>query len=261
MKSEMNYALITGASRGLGREFALELADRGKNLILVSLPDPELKTLSETIRSNNNIDVICFETDLTEKQNVVALTESVNKNYNVDILINNAGIGGSRKFTEADLNYIDTIIQLNVTAPSLLIHQLMPNLLKRNKAYILNVSSMAAFTPTGYKTVYPASKAFLHSLSRSLYEEFKNTGVFVSVINPGAMKTSAEITKRIEKQGLWGKLTLLDPAKVARFSIRQLFKNDSVIMVNPISWAVLRILPVWIVLPLLTRTIRRELES
>lgn len=261
MKSEMNYALITGASRGLGREFALELAQRGRNLILVSLPDPELEILAQTIRSDNNVDVVCFETDLSEKRNVIVLAEQVNKYYHIDLLINNAGIGGSRKFTEAELGYIDTIIQLNVTAPALLIHQLLPNLLQRKKAYILNVSSMAAFTPTGYKTVYPASKAFIHSLSRSLHEEFKNTGVFVSVINPGAMKTSEEITKRIEKQGFWGKLTLLDPAKVARFSIKQLYKNDSVIMVNPLSWAILWLLPVWIVLPLLTRTIRREVEA
>ena len=257
----MNYALITGASRGLGREYALELAQRGKNLILISLPDPELEILAQSIRSTYNVDVVCFETDLSEKRNVILLAESVNKNYSVDLLINNAGIGGSRKFTEAELGYIDTIIQLNVMAPSILIHQLMPNLLRRKKAYILNVSSMAAFTPTGYKTVYPASKAFIHSLSRSLHEEFKNTGVFVSVINPGAMKTSDEITKRIEKQGFWGKLTLLDPAKVAHFSIKQLYKQDSVIMVNPLSWAILHILPIWIVLPLLTRTIKREVEA
>lgn len=261
MITEVNYAIITGASRGLGREFALELAQRGRNLILVSLPDPELEILAQTIRSGNNVDVVCFETDLSEKRNVIVLAEQVNNNYSIDLLINNAGIGGSQKFTEAELGYIDTIIQLNVTAPAILIHQLMPNLLKRKKAYILNVSSMAAFTPTGYKTVYPASKAFIHSLSRSLHEEFKNTGVFVSVINPGAMKTSEEITKRIEKQGFWGKLTLLDPAKVARFSIRQLYKNDSVIMVNPVSWAILHLLPIWIVLPLLTRTIKREVEA
>ena len=81
------------------------------------------------------------------------------------MLINNAGIGGSKKFSDASGSYIEKIIQLNVLATSLLTHQLLPNLQKSSKAYVLNVSSLAAFSPIGYKTVYPASKAFIHSFS------------------------------------------------------------------------------------------------
>lgn len=86
-------------------------------------------------------------------------------------------------------------------ATSLLTHQLLPNLQKSSKAYVLNVSSLAAFSPIGYKTVYPASKAFIHSFSRGLYQELKDTNVFVSVVNPGPMKTNAEVSRRIEEQG------------------------------------------------------------
>jgi len=133
--------------------------------------------------------------------------------------------------------------------------------MKQPQSYILNVSSMAAFSPIGYKTVYPASKAFVHSFSRGLYAELKDTNVFVSVVNPGAMKTSKEITARIEKQGFLGKLTLLEPEKVAKYCIKQLFNKDTVIMVNPLSWAILSIIPIWIKLPLMTRAIKREITQ
>lgn len=75
---------------------------------------------------------------------------------------------------------------------------------------MLNVSSLAAFSPIGYKTVYPASKAFIHSFSRGLYQELKDTNVFVSVVNPGPMKTNAEVSRRIEEQGFWARITCLD---------------------------------------------------
>lgn len=256
-----SYAVVTGASQGLGKAFAHELAKNNINLILTSLPGQELSELSSEISKQYGVKVLCYETDLSVNENVLDFGAWINKNFSVFILINNAGTGGSRKFEEATSDYINKIIQVNVMATSLLTHQLLANLKKQEKAYILNVSSMAAFCPIGYKTVYPASKAFVHSFSRGLYEELKHTNVFVSVVNPGAMKTSPEITSRIEKQGFLGKLTLLDPNAVAKYCIKQLLKRDTVIIVNKMSWLLLSILPIWIKLPLLTRTMKRELSA
>jgi len=258
--NETEYAVVTRASQGLGRAFAYELAKNNIPLILMSLPGQELSELSSEISEQYGVPVFCYETDLSVKENVLDFAAWVNANFSVFMLINNAGTGGSRRFDEASAEYISKIIQVNVMATSLLTHQLLPNLKKVDKAYILNVSSMAAFCPIGYKTVYPASKAFVHSFSRGLCEELKSTNVFVSVVNPGAMKTSPEITRRIEKQGFLGKLTLLNPDAVAKYCIRQLLKRDTVIMVNRISWLMLIILPIWIKLPLLTRSIKRELS-
>ncbi|TPD70543.1 SDR family NAD(P)-dependent oxidoreductase [Flavobacterium microcysteis] len=258
--NETEYAVVTGASQGLGRAFAYELAKNNIPLILMSLPGQELSELSSEISEQYGVPVFCYETDLSVKENVLDFAAWVNANFSVFMLINNAGTGGSRRFDEASAEYISKIIQVNVMATSLLTHQLLPNLKKVEKAYILNVSSMAAFCPIGYKTVYPASKAFVHSFSRGLCEELKSTNVFVSVVNPGAMKTSPEITRRIEKQGFLGKLTLLNPDAVAKYCIQQLLKRDTVIMVNRISWLMLIILPIWIKLPLLTRSIKRELS-
>lgn len=260
-KTDELFVVITGASQGLGKEFALEFAKRKMNLILVSLPAQHLLELSNEISTKYDVKTSCYETDLAIIENVLALSTWVNNNFNVHILVNNAGAGGSKRFMEANVDYINYIMQLNVVATSILTHQLLPNLMKQTQSYILNVSSMAAFSPIGYKTVYPASKTFIHSFSRGLYQELKNTNVFVSVVNPGAMKTNIETTKRINKQGFLGKLTLLDPEKVARYCVKQLFKKDTVIMVNPVSWAILKLLPIGIRLPLMTNAIKKEIEQ
>jgi short-subunit dehydrogenase len=253
------YAVITGASQGLGSAFARELAAQQLNLVLVSLPQQNLAAFAGFISNTYQVQVHHYETDLSVKENVLTLCEWINQNFEVQVLINNAGLGGTKKFTEASMQYIDTIMQVNVVATSLLTHQLLPNLLQQKEAYILNVSSMAAFSPIGYKTVYPASKTFIHSFSRGLSEELKNTGVVVSVVNPGAMATNDDVTSRIKKLGFVGRLTLLKPEKVAGRCIRQLFKKDRVIMVNPWSWLAMTLLPIWIKLPLLTHNIKKEI--
>ncbi|MDC8099785.1 SDR family NAD(P)-dependent oxidoreductase [Chryseobacterium rhizosphaerae] len=261
METKESYAVITGASQGLGKAFAENLAKKNINVILVSLPHQNLKELTEELEKNYSIKAHYYEVDLSLHDNVMKLTAWLNQSFEIHILINNAGLGGTKKFTEASSDYINTILQVNVTATSLITHQLLPNLLRQSKAYILNVSSMAAFSPIGFKTVYPASKTFIHSFSRGLHEELKDTNVFVSVVNPGAMKTNTDVCKRIEKQGFLGRLTLLNPDKVASYCIHQLFKKDSVIMVNPISWLIMKILPIWIKLPLMTQAIKREIEA
>ncbi len=254
------YAVITGASQGLGKSFAEELAARNRNLILISLPDEGLPELGRHLEKKFNIKTCCLETDLSKKENVLQVTDRINAGFEVDMLINNAGIGGTKKFEEASSFYIEQIIQLNVLATSLLTHQLLGNLKRQKQSYILNVSSLAAFSPIGYKTVYPASKAFIHSFSRGLYQELKQTNVFVSVVNPGPMRTNEDSTRRIKEQGFFAALTSLDPDKVARYCIRQLEKRDTVIMVNHMSWLFLKLIPIWIKLPMLTNKIRKELN-
>lgn len=261
MKTKESYAVVTGASQGLGKAFVENLAKKHINIILISLPGQNLKELSHNIAETYQVKTHYYEVDLSLNDNVIKLTDWINESFEIHILINNAGLGGTKKFTEASSQYINSILQVNVMATSLITHQLLPNLLKQPQSYILNVSSMAAFSPIGFKTVYPASKTFIHSFTRGLYEELKHTNVFVSVVNPGAMKTNADVCNRIEKQGFLGRLTLLDPNKVAFYCINQLFKKDSVIMVNPYSWLILKILPIWIKLPLMTNAIRKEIEA
>ena len=252
------FAVVTGASQGLGKAFALSLAEKRYNVILISLPNQNLEQLASYIKEKYAVKVFHYEIDFSSDTNVKSLAKYLNENYQISILINNAGTGGTKRIEDASLKYINTILQVNIKATTILIHQLLPNLKKQSKSYILNVSSMAAFSPLGYKTVYPASKAFIHSFSIGLSEELKESSVSVSVINPGPMKTNPEIVARIEKQGFMGKLSLLDPEKVAEYSLRKMFKGKTLILLNPISWFFSILLPTSIKVPMMTRIIKRE---
>lgn len=259
----MFYAIVTGASKGLGKAFAHELASRNINTLLVSLPGERLEELNALIRSKYQTNSFYFEIDLTSKEALVTLCQYINEQFDVFMLINNAGCGGTKPFAEADPDYLDTIIQLNIRATTLLTRLLLPNLMKREEAYVLNVSSMAAFSPMGYKTVYPASKAFVHHFTRGLYQELAHTSVFVSVVNPGPMNTNKEVSQRIARQGKLARFGIMTPERVARISITQLLKRDTLIMlnfVNGLNWLLMKVIPIWIRLPLLTRIIQRELQ-
>ncbi len=252
------YALITGASQGLGKYLATELAARKINTILVSLPGQGIESLCKEIRNTYGVDSLAYESDLSVNGNVMKLARWVNENYSVYILINNVGIGGTSKITETDVEFFNQLLQLNVVATSVLTHQLLPNLNKQRQSYILNVSSIAAFSPIGYKTAYAASKAYIHSFSRGLYQELKDSNVMVSVVHPGPMPTNEEVILRINKQGILGKLFLQNPEKVAKTCVSRLLRKKPIIMVNPFSWLLLNILPICLKTPLLTKTAYRE---
>ena len=151
------------------------------------------------------------------------------------------------------------MIQLNVLALAGLTHKLLLNLMRQQDGYILNVSSMAACSPIGYKTVYPASKAFVHSFSLGLNEELKRTNVCVSVVHPGPMATNEEGSGRLSKHGFLGRLVTLFPDDVARFSVTSMLRRKRVIKVNFWSWSLMINMPVWIKLPLLTNAVRKEI--
>jgi len=257
------YAVVTGAAEGLGRAFAIELSKRSVNCILIDVSKKKLEALSYYINLNFKVSSVAIMADLTDIDQLKKISCNIKEKYKISLLINNAGVGGTKRMEDASIAYINKIIQLNVMATSVLTHQLLPNLKQRDKAYILNVSSMAAFSPIGYKTVYPASKAFIQSFSRGLYQELKQSNVFVSVVNPGPMKTNKDVTERINKQGFLGKVGLLSPEKVAEISIRQLLKKDSMIILNKMNafnWMLTKILPMGVKLPLLTKAVYREIK-
>ncbi|MHC1706335.1 MAG: SDR family NAD(P)-dependent oxidoreductase [Bacteroidales bacterium] len=259
-----NYALITGASQGLGRAIALELASRNINVLLVALKDEGLPELCKEIRRNYKVDAQFYEADFKERNSVYEVAGWAMNYQKVFMLINNAGLGGSCAFDQASPEYLDSIIQVNVRATSMLTRLLLPELRNNEKAYILNVASMASFSPFAFKTVYPASKAFVYSFSRGLHEELKGSNVFVSVIHPGPIKTNPEVTARIEKQGFFGKMGLVSVERLAQISVTQLFKRDSLILpglLNKLNWVMMILLPNAWKLPLLSRVVKREISS
>jgi len=251
------FALVTGASRGLGKSIAMELSARGINTLLVGTRSTVQQVCAE-IQTQYKTQSYAFIADLSRREDVLALADQINTQYQVYILVNNAGVGGSRSFVDAPTDYLEQIIDLNVRGTTLLTHALLLNLLRQEKSYILNIGSMAAHTPTGFKTVYPASKSFVHSFSLGLREELRDTPVSVSSCSPGAMATNAEVTARIQRQGFLGKATLKSTDHIARKCVRQMLRGKRHIVINPLAYFLSSIVPNCIKTPILTRVVKRE---
>ena len=257
------WAVVTGASSGLGRCYALELARRGVDCVLVSLPDSGLDDVADEVRGLG-VNCVTIEADITDRDAVIALCRRIAGTFDVFMLVNNAGTGGTRRFTDCSLEYIENIIRLNVMACTLMTHELVPVIIRGGGGFVLNVSSMASFSPIGFKTVYPASKRFVMDFSRSLRQELSGTGVKVSTVHPGAMRTNSEVTRRIEMQGLAGRLSEQSPEFVAVRSLDATFAGHAMIIPglrNKLNFMLMKIIPSWIRLPLMSAVVSREITA
>lgn len=259
-----HYTLITGASSGLGKEFAIECARRGRNLILVALPGRNLPLLCNLLERQFGVSAVCFEADLTDRQAIISMADHLTRYYRIDFLINNAGTGGTLPFDTSSTEYLERIIHLNISAVALLSRLLIPELKRHPRSCILNVASMAAFSPIPFKTIYPASKAFIYNFSRSLNAELKGTGVSVSVVHPGPILTNPDVAVRIVRQGSAGKIGLLQASEIARQAINGAEKGKAVIVpgwMNRMNRILMSVVPSTVRMNTLRRVIRREIVS
>jgi short-subunit dehydrogenase len=262
MKEQSYYTAITGASSGLGKEFALQCAALKMNLLLVALPGSGLRDVASQLRDIYKIDVIALELDLTNDEDLNKIVREAEK-HPVNFLINNAGTGGSANFASASIQLIDTILRLNVRATSLLTRLMIPTLLQQENSYILNISSLSAFSPMGFKTVYPASKAFIYSFSMGLREEFRHTNLSVSASYPGPMLTNADVTVRIIQQGYMAKLGLLPVSEIARIALQQTLKRKAIIipgLMNQLNYWLMSIIPPSLKVKMISGVIRKEVH-
>ena len=242
----------------MGREIALEVARRGIPSLLVSSTDA-VHRVKEEIIAAYPVDCQSFIVDLTDEAAVREWAESIASKYPVFMLVNNVGTGGSRKLEDADMDYLLRILHLNVLCTTILTKSLLANLTENAPSHILNVGSMAGFTPTAYKTVYPASKSFVHAFTRSLREELRDAGVSVTLAAPGAMATNAEVSARIDKQGFFGRATLKSTPDIARKYVEGTLRGRRQIILNPLSYFLTKIIPERCRVRLLSRIVKREL--
>ena len=199
MKINNCKALITGASAGIGREFARQLASRAGSVVLVARRRERLEQLrNELTKANPSLNVHVYDVDLADKTQVDALIESLaHDKIDIDLVINNAGLGDSGPFATSDPTRIDQIIQVNMSALTLLTRKLLPTMIARKRGAILNVSSSAGFLPIPGFAVYAATKAYVTNFSEALRAELRDTGVSVSTLCPGPVHTEfGEVAKR-----------------------------------------------------------------
>ena len=262
MKTDESYSLITGASMGLGKELAIAFARKGRNLILVSLPGQNLFQLCEEIKLNFNVKTVAKECDLTDEKALFELADDIISNYSVDQLINNAGVGGTAAFETSTIEYLERIIHLNVRATTLMTRLMLPSLREHKKALIMNIASVAAFGPLPFKTVYPASKAYIYSFSRSLSRELRKTGIKVVVVTPGQIMTNPEVTMRIMKQGILGRLGLLTAGQITRIALEGAEQGKEVIVpgiMNRLNRFLIKFTPESWRLSLMDKVLQKEL--
>jgi uncharacterized protein len=183
-------ALITGASSGIGEEFARQLAGRGMHLILVARSENKLRALADELAQRHSVRVEVIAADLSAAgaaTQVYATTRE--RGLDVDLLVNNAGFGSYGPFETLDLAREQEQIRLNVQAVVELSHAVLPAMVARRAGAILNVASTAGLQPLPYMAVYGATKAFVLSFSEALWGQYRGQGVRVTALCPGPVAT------------------------------------------------------------------------
>jgi short-subunit dehydrogenase len=201
-------ALVTGASGGLGLEFARLLAADGYRLVLVSRNESALKEVTAEMQSLYGVEAQYFATDLSKPENVESLLHQLQSgNISIDCLINNAGFGDAGYFLEKPFSLHHEMMMLNMHTLTKLTYALAQAMKAKGHGYILNLASTAAFQPAPAFAVYAATKSYVLSLSEALRYELRNTGVSVTVSCPGPTETpfhdrASTRTSKIMKMGM-----------------------------------------------------------
>jgi short-subunit dehydrogenase len=184
-------ALITGASSGLGVEFARQLAPHARALVLTARRQDRLEHLkAELSRANPGLNIYCYALDLTDLDSIGRFTRWLaDEGVRINFLVNNAGLGDHGLFQSADWSRIQSMLDVNITALTHLTHSLIPVLRTFDDSAILNVSSSASFLPVPRLAVYAATKAYVTSFSEALRAELRGTGVSVTILCPGPVDT------------------------------------------------------------------------
>lgn len=194
------YALVTGASYGIGEEFAWQLAERGWSLILVARSQDRLARLRDDLMERHaQVDVLCVVLDLSAPGAALQLFEKTQQaKVEVNMLVNNAGFGAFGEFAANGLERQRQMIDLNVGAVVELTYLYLQPMKQRGLGAIVNVGSIAGYVPLPFNAVYGATKAFVVSFTDALYEEARPHGVRVLAVNPGRTKTNFFETAKMD---------------------------------------------------------------
>ncbi len=233
----MPLALITGASMGIGEEFARQLAERGYDLILTARSEDKLQAIATDLRSEG-VRIQVIPGDLTDgalRQRLFVQSGAI------DLLVNNAGFGDYGPLAKVDRANQQTMIQLNILALVDLTQLLLPGMIKRQSGAIINVASIAAFQPMPYLSVYAATKAFVLSFSEAIRAETRSQGIQIQCLCPGATDTNFAVVSGLDRafakpegsqsgDQAKGQPSVADAATVVRQSLAALDRDKSIVI-------------------------------
>lgn len=229
------YILITGASSGIGYEMANQLAEKAHNLILVARTESKLQQMQADLTNKYGILVQYFVADLSDVNAAKDLYKKVREeNLLVTHLVNNAGIGNYGNFTETPLEEELSMIQLNISSLVVLSKRFAKDMISRKSGRIMNISSLVAFLPMPYFSVYSATKAFVKAFSETLAAELEGTGVIVSSLYPGTVDTGFT-TLEMQSTNLH-KTKPMHPKEVAVQGVKHLLNGNGKKVVGFQNW-------------------------
>jgi short-subunit dehydrogenase len=204
---KMGKALVTGASSGIGATYADRLARRGHDLVLVARDEKRLSDLAAKLKGQYGVTVDVLKADLTQRDDVRAVEKRLRDDAAIELLVNNAGIGPKGPLLADDLDYLETMIELNVVAVNRLAIAAAQAFAERGKGAIINIASVVALVPERFNGTYSASKAFVLNLTQSINAEASGRGVKVQAVLPGLTRTEI-----FDRAG--GSIDRLDPSMV-----------------------------------------------
>lgn len=237
-KESREWAMVTGASTGIGLEFCRLLAFEKRNLILVARDKERLDQRADELREEFGVQVEVLPADLTDKRQLQKVANRLRKaDQPVSVLINNAGLGLNQRFATGDLEAEQTLVDLLVVAPMRLTHAVLPGMKERGKGDVVIVSSVASFIAGG---TYSAAKAWATVFAEGLAQELRGTGVHISALCPGFTHTEFHARAGINKQEI-PKFMWLDARRMVRAGWRD-HCNGAVVSVPSLRYKSLVVL-------------------
>jgi short-subunit dehydrogenase len=240
-----NWAIITGASSGIGRALSFEFAAGNFNLVLIGRNEPALAEVAAQCRDRNGIETEIIATDLACPGNVEKVVLDLNSKARAyEVLVNNAGFGIHGDFASTDPKENIRLVNLQLIAALQLIKGVLPGMIARRSGRILNVASVYSFSPVPFQSVYAACKAFLLSFSSALQSELEGTGVTVTVYCPGTTQTEFRVRAGIGQKREGSGMTA---DSVARIGYAATMRGDHIVVpgfVNRLFALVTRLLPI-----------------
>ncbi len=229
------WGVVTGASSGIGAEFARQLAGQGMPLLLVARRQERLQKLAQELQQAHGVEIATFPLDLCQPEAPARLLERITElPAPLSLLVNNAGIGNVARLQQTDPARIRELIELNIRALTELTYGCLPGLLAQNAGGIIQVASIAAFQPLAYMSAYAASKAYVLHFSEGLWAELQGTNVRMLALCPGTTRTEF-----FEQAGVAGWLSNgrgQTPDRVVQAALRSLARNRPVCIPGWSNW-------------------------
>ena len=243
-------AVVTGASAGIGKVFARQLAERGFDLLLVARDEGRLRSLSDELSLQYAINAESWPADLSRDEGMRTLAEKLSRDERVMVLVNNAGFGTKGKLANRPVSEQATMLELHVMAPFLLTRAVLPGMIARREGRIITVASVASFTSSAGNVNYCATKAYQRVMMESLAMELEGTGVRAQALCPGFTHTEFHDRMQIDKTKGIPRWAWLDAERVVRCSLDAAFGDGPVVVIPgkryKVMVAVLRHLPEFI---------------